>query len=88
MGLSQAPIVVMIENHRTGLSWNRFKANPEIAPALDAIGFQPTDGRPFLDPVRFQGAGFHVPGWVPGSGFPVLVPGFGFRVPGSSTVSN
>ncbi len=41
MGLNQAPIVVMIENHRTGLVWNRFMANPEIAPALTAIGFKP-----------------------------------------------
>jgi hypothetical protein len=29
----------MIENHRTGLLWRLFMANPEIAPALDAIGF-------------------------------------------------
>ena len=41
MGLNQAPIVVMIENHRTGLVWDRFMANPEIAPALEAIGFRP-----------------------------------------------
>jgi len=39
MALNQAPIVVMIENHRTGLVWNRFMSNPEIAPALEAIGF-------------------------------------------------
>jgi hypothetical protein len=41
MGLNQAPIVVMVENHRTGLVWDRFMANPEIAPALEAIGFRP-----------------------------------------------
>ena len=41
MALNQAPIVVMIENHRTGLIWKNFMANPEIKPALDAIGFQP-----------------------------------------------
>jgi hypothetical protein len=29
MGLNQAPIVVMIENHRTGLVWDRFMANPK-----------------------------------------------------------
>ena len=40
MGLNQAPIVVMIENYRTGLIWKRFMANPEIAPALAAIGFK------------------------------------------------
>mgnify|MGYP001605212392 FL=1 len=41
MALNQAPIVVMIENHRSGLVWKNFMANPEIQPALDAIGFQP-----------------------------------------------
>jgi hypothetical protein len=39
MGLNQAPIVVMIENHRTGLVWDRFMRNPEILDALDRIGF-------------------------------------------------
>ena len=38
-GLNQAPIVVMIENHRTGLLWDQFMANPEIGRALDSIGF-------------------------------------------------
>ena len=40
MGLNQAPIVVMIENHRSGLIWKLFMSNPEIKPALDRIGFQ------------------------------------------------
>lgn len=40
MALNQAPITVMIENHRTGLVWKHFMANPEIQPALDAIGFK------------------------------------------------
>jgi hypothetical protein len=41
MGLNQAPIVVMIENYRSGLIWNLFMSNAEIKPALDRIGFQP-----------------------------------------------
>jgi len=41
MALNQAPITVMIENHRTGLIWDLFMSNPEIQPALDAIGFEP-----------------------------------------------
>ena len=41
MGLNQAQIVVGIENSRTGLTWGKFMANPEIKPALAAIGFQP-----------------------------------------------
>ncbi len=40
MGLNQAPIVVMIENHRSGLIWKLFMSNSEIKPALDRIGFQ------------------------------------------------
>jgi len=39
MGLNQAPITVMIENYRTGLLWRLFMQNPEIAPALEKIGF-------------------------------------------------
>jgi hypothetical protein len=41
MALNQAPIAVMIENQRSGLVWKKFMANPEIKPALDAIGFMP-----------------------------------------------
>jgi exo beta-1,2-glucooligosaccharide sophorohydrolase (non-reducing end) len=40
MGLNQAPIVVMIENYRTGLVWKNFMANPEVQPMLDKIGFR------------------------------------------------
>lgn len=40
MGLNQAPMVVMIENYRTGLIWNLFMSNSEIKPMLDAIGFE------------------------------------------------
>jgi hypothetical protein len=39
MGLNQAPITVMIENHRTGLIWKLFMSNPEISEALKKIGF-------------------------------------------------
>jgi exo beta-1,2-glucooligosaccharide sophorohydrolase (non-reducing end) len=41
MGLNQAPMVVMIENYRTGLIWKTFMKNPEIQPALERIGFRP-----------------------------------------------
>ncbi len=40
MGLDQAPIVVMVENYRTGLIWKLFMSNPEIQPMLDKIGFK------------------------------------------------
>jgi len=40
LAIDQGPIVAMIENHRTGLLWQFFMQNPEIEPALLAIGFQ------------------------------------------------
>ncbi len=49
MGLDQAPIVVMVENYRTGLIWKLFMSNPEITPALDRIGFKP-DNQPVTQP--------------------------------------
>ncbi|HZK06935.1 MAG TPA: glucoamylase family protein [Bacteroidales bacterium] len=39
LGIDQGTTIDMIENHRSGLLWNNFMANPEIQPALDAIGF-------------------------------------------------
>ena len=45
MGLNQAPIVVMIENHRSGLVWKNFMANPEIKAMLtklSAVSSQPS----------------------------------------------
>lgn len=37
MGLNQAPMVVMIENYRTGLIWKLFMKNPEIIEGLKKI---------------------------------------------------
>jgi exo beta-1,2-glucooligosaccharide sophorohydrolase (non-reducing end) len=37
MGLNQAPIVVMIENYRTGLIWKTFMSNPEIPEMLHKL---------------------------------------------------
>jgi len=34
MGLNQAPIVVMVENYRSGLVWKNFMANPEVGAML------------------------------------------------------
>jgi hypothetical protein len=45
MGLNQAPITVMVENYRTGLTWKMFMSNPEIKPMLDKIGFKPDAGK-------------------------------------------
>jgi len=39
IAIDQGPIVLMIENRRSALLWNRFMSNPEIAPMLAALGF-------------------------------------------------
>jgi len=41
LAIDQGPIVVMIENHRTGLCWRLFMANEEIPRALRACGWTP-----------------------------------------------
>ena len=46
MGLNQAPMVVMIENQRSGLVWKNFMANPEFQTALKNIGFLADAGEP------------------------------------------
>jgi hypothetical protein len=40
MGLNQAPMVVMIENYRSGLVWKCFMSNPEVQSMLKKVGFQ------------------------------------------------
>jgi hypothetical protein len=39
LAIDQGPIVVMIENHRTGLLWNLFMQAPEIQAGLKALSF-------------------------------------------------
>jgi len=39
IAIDQGPIIVMIENYRSGLLWEKFMANPEVQPMLDSIGF-------------------------------------------------
>lgn len=39
LGIDQGPIVVMIENHRTGLIWEIMKKNPYIIKGLKKAGF-------------------------------------------------
>ncbi|MFM8347443.1 MAG: glucoamylase family protein, partial [Bacteroidota bacterium] len=40
LAIDQGPIIVMIENHRTGLLWNLFMSAPEVQAGLDKLGFQ------------------------------------------------
>ena len=39
LAIDQGPIVVMMENHRTGLLWNLFMSCPEIQTGLKKLGF-------------------------------------------------
>jgi hypothetical protein len=39
LAIDQGPIVVMIENYRTGLLWNLFMSAPEVQAGLDNLGF-------------------------------------------------
>lgn len=40
LAIDEGPIVVMIENYRTGLLWNLFMSCPEVKTGMKAIGFQ------------------------------------------------
>jgi len=41
LAIDQGPIIVMMENYRSGLLWDTFMANTEVQPMLNAIGFVP-----------------------------------------------
>ncbi|MEX6690387.1 glucoamylase family protein [Danxiaibacter flavus] len=42
LAIDQGPIVVMIENYRTGLLWNLFMSCPEVKNGLKKLGFERT----------------------------------------------
>ncbi|MEO9477324.1 MAG: glucoamylase family protein [Cyclobacteriaceae bacterium] len=39
LAIDQGPIIVMIENHRTGLLWDLFMSDPEVEAGLTKLGF-------------------------------------------------
>ena len=39
LAIDQGPIIIMIENHRSGLLWNLFMEASEVQPALEKLGF-------------------------------------------------
>lgn len=39
LAIDQGPVIVMIENHRTGLIWNLFTSCPEVKDGLRLLGF-------------------------------------------------
>ena len=40
LAIDQGPIIVMIENYRTGLLWNLFMSCPEVKSGMQSLGFQ------------------------------------------------
>ena len=40
LAIDQGPIVVMMENHRSGLLWDLFMSSPEVKQGLDKLGFE------------------------------------------------
>lgn len=42
LAIDQGPIIIMIENYRTGLLWNLFMEIPEIQTGLSTLGFTDT----------------------------------------------
>jgi hypothetical protein len=40
LAIDQGPIIVMIENYRTGLLWKLFMSCPEVKAGMTALGFQ------------------------------------------------
>ena len=40
LAIDQGPIIVMIENHRTGLPWKLFMSCPEVRAGLKRLGFE------------------------------------------------
>ncbi len=39
LAINQGPIIIMIENYRTGLLWNLFMSCPEVKKGLLKLGF-------------------------------------------------
>jgi hypothetical protein len=39
LAIDQGPVIVMIENYRTGLLWDLFMSAPEVQVAMDKLGF-------------------------------------------------
>ncbi|HET7179390.1 MAG TPA: glucoamylase family protein, partial [Chryseosolibacter sp.] len=39
LAIDEGPIIIMIENYRTGLLWDLFMSAPEVQVAMDKLGF-------------------------------------------------
>lgn len=65
IAIDQGPIIDMVENYRSGLLWNNFMKNPEVADALSRIGFVPDTVTAVADNKVNQPAGFTLKGNYP-----------------------
>lgn len=54
LAINQGPVLVMIENHRTGLIWDLFMSSPEIQQAIEQMGWS-TDEDAGLNVSYFEG---------------------------------
>lgn len=55
LSIDQGPIIVMIENHRSGLLWDLFMSCPEVKHGLDRLGFDAqVDATPAVKPVMIH----------------------------------
>lgn len=54
IGIDQGPMIIMIENYRTGRVWQRFMANPDVQRGLQLAGFTPiVSVQEEIQPVEF-----------------------------------
>jgi hypothetical protein len=49
LAIDQGPIIVMIENYRTGILWNLFMSCPEVQHGLQKLGFESPHIKPLPD---------------------------------------
>jgi len=65
LAIDQGPEIAMIENYRSSLLWNKFMANPEIAPMLDSLGFIPDSAATSVKDKNIIVSGFTLEGNYP-----------------------
>ena len=81
LAIDQGPLLLMIENHRSGLIWEVMKKNRNLAEAMQKVGFREgTKDVPWPDPPRFNApflqGGVKIDGYLKDwPGFPPLVLG-------------
>ncbi len=74
IAIDEGPIIDMIENYRSQLLWNLFMSNPEIDPALDAIGFVP-DSTVATKDINTLSSSWSVSPTINDGSFSVSIPG-------------